>query len=271
MLARTRSEHLSAGDSLKREKPHWLTEIYKAIGISFSQRIIDRVVCRINLLVDKLVIQNFSNRNTIESSATEILRLIDVAKQRNQISSSVADAITIHVKNVLELEFDSRDDIEKGLFDIAKIAALNSETSVEFVSQIQNVADVEPKKYLKDELQALRNQVREMVREEKPLFGIDRYRGKNIDGAPYEFFIEKYGAFTDQNNEVLFASDLQVIDARLLRAIRNDFRGQSVPLKTVSDLSAALVEGRFTDGSSTRARVATARWRMGNRESMLRM
>lgn len=117
----------------------------------------------------------------------------------------------------------------------------------------------------KEEVQSRRDQVRIMAAQGKPLENIPAYDGKGKHGEAIEFFRKKYTAFIEPGYETIFATDLANIDDRLLRAIRNECRGGTPsPIGTASDLSKALVDGRFLDGKNTSARVAGARWRQKN-------
>lgn len=117
----------------------------------------------------------------------------------------------------------------------------------------------------KEEIQVRRDQVRMMAAQGKPLEGIPVYEGKDKHGEAIKFFTTNYAAYIEPRYETIFATDLVNIDDRLLRAIRNKCRGGTPsPIGTASDLSKALVEGRFLDGKNTNTRVAGARWRQKN-------
>ncbi len=121
----------------------------------------------------------------------------------------------------------------------------------------------------KEEVQARRDEVREMVTQEKPLERIPMYEGKDRDGKAIEFFKENYYQYIHIGYETIFANDLIKIDDRLLRAIRNECRnGTPYPIGTASDLSKALVNGRFTDGKNTNSRIAMVRWRIKNQQKV---
>ena len=129
--------------------------------------------------------------------------------------------------------------------------------------QEDDVSNSEP--LSKKEVQARRDQVRIMAAQGKPLEGIPLYEGKNKHEEAIKFFKTNYADYIVTGYETIFATDLANIDDRLLRAIRNECRGGTLsPIGTASDLSKALVEGRFLDGKNTSARVAGARWRQKN-------
>ena len=205
-----------------------------------------------------LTLRDIKRKRTIESSAAEILNLIDSAKKTNQISLMVANAITIQLHNILSIDFEDPQILENELIHFAKIIENDAqETGAESKPKI-DATDVSINKYTKGELQALRDIVRKMVKTEQPIDEIPLYAGKPTHGSACAFFTKHYSKFIDKGYEVIFAKDLGTIDARLLAAIRNECRMGSTPppLGAASDLSNALVVGRFTDGKNTDDRIA---------------
>lgn len=126
--------------------------------------------------------------------------------------------------------------------------------------EIEVSPDNQGKTLTKQELQNLRDQVREMVNFEAPREGIPRYGGKPIHGAAIDFFLTHYKPYVVSGQEVIFAPDLGWIDERLLTAIRNECRAGSVsPIGRKELLTQALIDGRFTDGKRTKSRVWSAK------------
>jgi hypothetical protein len=120
-----------------------------------------------------------------------------------------------------------------------------------------------------EELQSRRDEVRSMMANEQPSKNIPIYQWSRIHGAAISFLRENYWKYIIKGNEVLFARDLASIDDRLLRAIRNETRGELLsPIGTESNLSQALVAGRFSDGKNTKQRIYNAnhrtRWKIQN-------
>jgi hypothetical protein len=119
------------------------------------------------------------------------------------------------------------------------------------------------------EVQALRDEVREMVYREMPIEGIPRYQGLKKSGDPTLFFKTQYAQYIEPGREVIFRQDLVAIDSKLMSALINQTRnGGVLPLGTVTDKMNAMFAGRFAHELKNRAsisRTMTRRTQRGDR------
>lgn len=131
---------------------------------------------------------------------------------------------------------------------ISELLSLKNNSPLDTPSQ-------EPSKVLKlsnEEVQMLRDEVREMAFKGKPKDGIPLYQGKKSVPDAVEFFKKYYAQYNEPDQEVIFAPDLMRIDAPLIRALRNECRSPStpMPLGRAEERTNARIEGRFSDGEN---------------------
>jgi hypothetical protein len=119
----------------------------------------------------------------------------------------------------------------------------------------ENAKKLEP-----EEIQKRRREVLLMVRNGYTLPGIKIFQGKDIDGDPVVFFQNNYARYIVKNLETIFTVDLLKIDHKLLTALRNNVRSESMPIGDRTAKTNAIYEGRFSEGvgSKMAAHVAQA-------------
>jgi hypothetical protein len=116
------------------------------------------------------------------------------------------------------------------------------------------------KNLAKSQVQALRDEVREMVFRGKPSKGIPVYRGlRGGDLDAMAFFLSHYKRYISRGQEVIFQSDLSSIDPKLMSALRNQCRGGiEMPLGTKSAKVDAVIAGRFAHESVSKESIYRA-------------
>ena len=129
---------------------------------------------------------------------------------------------------------------------------ITSANRVDFVDAEPSTPEVP--KLSAEEVQARRDEVREMVYLGKPKDGILLYRGRRGgDADAVSFFKQHYSRYIEPGQEVIFAPELGAIDPSLLASLRNECRSAAnpMPVGTVEDRTNARIERRFSDGAKT--------------------
>jgi gas vesicle protein len=160
--------------------------------------------------------------------------------------------------SITEIEL-SREKIDKLKKDNEKLLAEN--LLLRNVNKSSNISDVSFKisPELVSQCQKLRDEVLKMVENKRPLEVIPKYAGKHIHGAALEFFKNKYVNYIKKDYEVIFSSDLKLIDEKLLVALRNECRdGTQMPLGTREQRTNAIRLGIFSDGKSSHQKASVA-------------
>jgi hypothetical protein len=117
-----------------------------------------------------------------------------------------------------------------------KLAQKIVEMSLQHLRQCERLVDT----------RALRNEVERMVEKQNPnVAGIPKYPGGMADNAKL-FFETYYSKYNQKGCEVIFATDMKHIDARLMRALRAAYKkAEDLPIGGRTDRTDALAEGRF--------------------------
>ncbi|MBP9779879.1 hypothetical protein KBD33_04650 [Candidatus Gracilibacteria bacterium] len=143
---------------------------------------------------------------------------------------------------------------------ISKLLELQNIPSENTIEQITTMIP----KLSKEEVQARRDEVREMAFKGKPKDGILLYRGRRGgDVEAVSFFRENYSRYIESGQEVIFAPELAAIDPSLLASLRNECRStvNPMPIGTVEDRTNARIEKRFFDGARTERSTKVAAYR----------
>ena len=143
---------------------------------------------------------------------------------------------------------------------ISKLLELQNIPSENTIEQITTMIP----KLSKEEVQARRDEVREMAFKGKPKDGILLYRGRRGgDADAVSFFMKHYSIYIEPEQEVIFAPELAAIDPSLLSSLRNECRStvNPMPIGTVEDRTNARIEKRFFDGARTERSTKVAAYR----------
>jgi hypothetical protein len=205
--------------------------------------------------IQSSIAQSGENNSEI-GTKNKLLHVITVSKSKVIYENSQHDLLddlrkvsSVNGESVVILQTEKAERLIRILEGI-QISDLISDANLADLFDTEPTEEKVPK-LSAEEVQARRDEVREMAFKGKPKDGIPLYKGlRGGDRDAVSFFKEHYAPYIVPGQEVIFASDLSDIDSKLIDALRNQCRnGVVMPLGTKSDKTTAIINGLFFDGS----------------------
>lgn len=225
---------------------------YFATSFELSRTIIEQFMHSFGK-VGLLASRHQADQKALEEKIGGLLRFLDL-HQKRILNKAVTKDLLDQVSDIAEAFSDvaERQRKEKLVLEV-KLEELKARESA-LSSQVRMLEDKlrcpTNDSTTDQSLQHLRDEVRAMVKNRAPMYGIPQYAGFREHGDSRAFFCEHYRKYAVAGSEVIFTPDLKAIDERLLNALRN-LHARNLPLGDVSQRTDAIAAGRFSDGEDS--------------------